>query len=123
MVATRAEAENIERFSDRYRLCCSPVRLDIETQALGADYGSTGHTTRAQADGQPRHESTAPIEKRAGRAEVHDLRYAAVAPATEEAATERRFRELLSAEAEPLNATSASRAPVLRACRRRPRDH
>ena len=26
MVATRAEAENIERFTDRYRLCCSPVQ-------------------------------------------------------------------------------------------------
>ena len=42
--------ENIERFADKYRLCCSPVRLDIERDALGADYGSTGYTTRAQAD-------------------------------------------------------------------------
>ena len=50
MVATRAEAENIERFADKYRLCCSPVRLDIEREALGADYGSTGYTTRDQAD-------------------------------------------------------------------------
>jgi cyclopropane fatty-acyl-phospholipid synthase-like methyltransferase len=50
VAATRAEAENIERFSDRYRLCCSPVRLAIEREALGADYGSTGYTTRAQAD-------------------------------------------------------------------------
>jgi cyclopropane fatty-acyl-phospholipid synthase-like methyltransferase len=49
-VATRAEAESIERFTDRYRLCCAPVRLDIESEALGADYGSTGYTTRAQAD-------------------------------------------------------------------------
>ena len=55
MVATRAEAENIERFTDRYRLCCSPVRLDIESEALGADYGSTGYTTRAQADDLARH--------------------------------------------------------------------
>lgn len=55
MVATRAEAENIERFTDRYRLCCSPVRVDIETEALGADYGSTGYTTRAQADDLARH--------------------------------------------------------------------
>ena len=55
MVATRAEADNIERFTDRYRLCCSPVRLDIEAQALGADYGSTGYTTRAQADELARH--------------------------------------------------------------------
>jgi cyclopropane fatty-acyl-phospholipid synthase-like methyltransferase len=50
MVATRTESENIERFADKYRLCCSPVRLDIERDALGADYGSTGYTTRAQAD-------------------------------------------------------------------------
>ena len=50
MVTTRAETENIERFTDRYRLCCSPVRLAIESDALGADYGSTGYTTRAQAD-------------------------------------------------------------------------
>jgi cyclopropane fatty-acyl-phospholipid synthase-like methyltransferase len=50
MVATRTEAQNIERFADKYRLCCSPVRLDIEREALGADYGSTGYTTRAQAD-------------------------------------------------------------------------
>ena len=55
MVATRAEADNIERFTDRYRLCCSPVRLDIETEALGAAYGSTGYTTRAQADEIARH--------------------------------------------------------------------
>ncbi len=55
MVATRAEADNIERFTDRYRLCCSPVRLDIETEALGADYGSTGYTTRAQADQLAQH--------------------------------------------------------------------
>jgi cyclopropane fatty-acyl-phospholipid synthase-like methyltransferase len=54
-MATRAETENIERFTDRYRLCCSPVRLDIEGEALGADYGSTGYTTRAQADELARH--------------------------------------------------------------------
>jgi cyclopropane fatty-acyl-phospholipid synthase-like methyltransferase len=50
MVATRAETESIERFTDRYRLCCAPVRLEIEREALDADYGSTGYTTRAQAD-------------------------------------------------------------------------
>lgn len=50
MVATRAEADTVERFTDRYRLCCSSVRLDIEADTLGADYGSTGYTTRAQAD-------------------------------------------------------------------------
>ena len=50
MVATRAETQNIERFTDRYRLCCSPVRVAIESDALDADYGSTGYTTRAQAD-------------------------------------------------------------------------
>lgn len=50
MTGTRAEAETLERFADRYRLCCAPVRLDIERDALGVDYGSTGYTTRAQAD-------------------------------------------------------------------------
>jgi cyclopropane fatty-acyl-phospholipid synthase-like methyltransferase len=55
MVATRAEAESIERFSDRYRLCCSPVMTDIETEVLGVGYGSTGYTTRAQADELLRH--------------------------------------------------------------------
>jgi len=55
MVATRAETETIERFTDRYRLCCSPVRLAIESEALGAAYGSTGYTTRSQADELARH--------------------------------------------------------------------
>jgi cyclopropane fatty-acyl-phospholipid synthase-like methyltransferase len=50
VVATRTEAANVERFADRYRQCCSPVRLDIERVALGGDYGSTGYTSRAQAD-------------------------------------------------------------------------
>jgi len=50
MVATRAEAAIVERFTDSYRLCCSPARLDVEGTVLGADYGSTGYTTRAQAD-------------------------------------------------------------------------
>jgi cyclopropane fatty-acyl-phospholipid synthase-like methyltransferase len=54
-MATRAEAASIERFIERYRLCCAPVRLDIERQALGADYGSTGYTTRVQADDLARH--------------------------------------------------------------------
>jgi cyclopropane fatty-acyl-phospholipid synthase-like methyltransferase len=48
---TRAEAEIVERFTDRYRRCCcaEPV-LDMEREVLGTDYGSTGYTTRAQAD-------------------------------------------------------------------------
>ena len=50
MVATKIEAANIERFYDRYRLCCSPARQAIERVVLGADYGSTGYTTRGQAD-------------------------------------------------------------------------
>ena len=54
-MATRAEAENIERFTDRYRLCCSPVRLNIGGEALGADHGPTGYTARAQADDLARH--------------------------------------------------------------------
>lgn len=48
-MATRAESDNDERFRDRYRLCCSPVRLEVERAALGTDFGSTGYTTRAQA--------------------------------------------------------------------------
>jgi cyclopropane fatty-acyl-phospholipid synthase-like methyltransferase len=63
VVATRAEADSIERFTDRYRLCCSPVRLDIETEALGADYGSTGYTTRAQADELARHLGLQPPDR------------------------------------------------------------
>lgn len=55
VVATRAEADSIKSFADRYRLCCAPVRLDIEVETLGADYGSTGYTTRAQADELARH--------------------------------------------------------------------
>jgi cyclopropane fatty-acyl-phospholipid synthase-like methyltransferase len=54
-MATQAEAASIERFTDRYRLCCAPVRLAIERDALDADYGSTGYTTRAQADDLARH--------------------------------------------------------------------
>jgi cyclopropane fatty-acyl-phospholipid synthase-like methyltransferase len=50
VVTTRAEAASVARFTDSYRLCCSPVRLDLEYTVLGADYGSTGYTTRAQAD-------------------------------------------------------------------------
>lgn len=50
MVATRAETENIERFTDRYRTCCSPARQAVERVVLGADYGSTGYTTKDQAD-------------------------------------------------------------------------
>lgn len=47
---TKAEAEIIERFSDRYRLCCSPPMMAVELSTTGSDYGSTGYTTRAQAD-------------------------------------------------------------------------
>jgi cyclopropane fatty-acyl-phospholipid synthase-like methyltransferase len=54
-VATRAEAASIERFADRRRLCCSTVTVDIEREALDADYGSTGYTTRSQADDLARH--------------------------------------------------------------------
>ena len=50
MVATKTEAANIERFTDRYRICCSPARQAVETAVLGADYGSTGYTTKEQAD-------------------------------------------------------------------------
>lgn len=49
-MTTRAEADNVERFTEGYRLCCEPVRIDIERHVLGADYGSTGYTTRTQAN-------------------------------------------------------------------------
>jgi cyclopropane fatty-acyl-phospholipid synthase-like methyltransferase len=49
-MATRAEADIVERFGDRYRLCCTPPMAAIERAALDTDYGSTGYTTRAQAD-------------------------------------------------------------------------
>jgi cyclopropane fatty-acyl-phospholipid synthase-like methyltransferase len=55
VVATRSETEAVDRFSDRYRRCCTPVVADIERSALGADYGSTGYTTRKQADDLARH--------------------------------------------------------------------
>jgi cyclopropane fatty-acyl-phospholipid synthase-like methyltransferase len=47
---TRAEAEIMERFTDRYRRCCAEPVLAMEHEVLGSDYGSTGYTTRAQAD-------------------------------------------------------------------------
>jgi cyclopropane fatty-acyl-phospholipid synthase-like methyltransferase len=49
-MSTRAEAEMVQRFTDRYRLCCTPAMMAVEHQALGTDYGSTGYTTREQAD-------------------------------------------------------------------------
>jgi cyclopropane fatty-acyl-phospholipid synthase-like methyltransferase len=47
---TKAEADSILRFTDRCRVSCTPAWLDAETEALGTDYGSTGYTTRRQAD-------------------------------------------------------------------------
>ena len=49
-MATRAEEEIVERFTDRYRLCCTAPMMAVEHDALGSDYGSTGYTTRSQAD-------------------------------------------------------------------------
>lgn len=49
-MATRAEATSVARFTDRYRLCCAPPMIAVETLALGTDYGSSGYTTRDQAD-------------------------------------------------------------------------
>jgi cyclopropane fatty-acyl-phospholipid synthase-like methyltransferase len=40
----------VVRFGDRYRLCCTRPMVDVERDALGTDYGSTGYTTRSQAD-------------------------------------------------------------------------
>ena len=47
-MATAADQRTVDRFTDH--LCCNPVRMLIETAALGAAYGSTGYTTRAQAN-------------------------------------------------------------------------
>ena len=49
-MTTRAESANVTRFTERYRLCCTPPMLEVEGQALGTDYGSTGYTTREQAN-------------------------------------------------------------------------
>jgi cyclopropane fatty-acyl-phospholipid synthase-like methyltransferase len=49
-VTTRAESANVTRFTERYRLCCTPPMVEVEGEALGTDYGSTGYTTREQAD-------------------------------------------------------------------------
>ena len=49
-MTTRAEAANVKRFTDRYRLCCTPPMIALEDQVLGSDYGATGYTTREQAD-------------------------------------------------------------------------
>lgn len=49
-MTTRAEAEAVERFGPRYRLCCAPPMVAAELDALGTDYGSSGYTTREHAD-------------------------------------------------------------------------
>lgn len=47
---TRAEAEIVEWFTDRYRVGRARPMVEVERQVLGVDYGSTGYTTLAQAD-------------------------------------------------------------------------
>src|SRR5215213_7433953 len=49
-MATTADQRTIARFTDHNHLCCNSTRLAVEAQALGVAYGSTGYTTRAQAD-------------------------------------------------------------------------
>lgn len=49
-MTTRAEAETVQRFTDRYRLCCTPAMTAVERDVLGIDYGSSGYTTKRQAD-------------------------------------------------------------------------
>jgi cyclopropane fatty-acyl-phospholipid synthase-like methyltransferase len=63
MVATLAESATLELFSDRYRRCCEPVVVEMEQRALGADYGSTGYTTRDQADELARHLALGPGDR------------------------------------------------------------
>jgi hypothetical protein len=38
-MTTRAEAANVKRFTERYRLCCAPPMIEVEGQALGSDEG------------------------------------------------------------------------------------
>ena len=54
-MSTRSEAAAVERFSTWYRAGSSPVMAAVERDALGADYGATGYTTREQADVIARH--------------------------------------------------------------------
>jgi protein-L-isoaspartate O-methyltransferase len=49
-MATRAEREELERFSVRYAQDAGPAAIAAERAALGSDYGATGYTTVAQAD-------------------------------------------------------------------------
>ncbi len=47
---TATDQRAVARFTDHSGLCCNPTRLAVEARALGAAYGSTGYTTRDQAD-------------------------------------------------------------------------
>lgn len=49
-MATAADQRTVARFTDHNHLCCNPTRLAVEAQALGVAYGSTGYTTRTQAN-------------------------------------------------------------------------
>jgi cyclopropane fatty-acyl-phospholipid synthase-like methyltransferase len=49
-VVSAADQRAVIRFTDHHDLCCNPTRLAVEAQALGVAYGSTGYTTREQAD-------------------------------------------------------------------------
>lgn len=49
-MATTADQRTVDRFTDHAHVCCNPTRLAVEAQALGVAYGSTGYTTRTQAD-------------------------------------------------------------------------
>jgi cyclopropane fatty-acyl-phospholipid synthase-like methyltransferase len=62
-MTTRAEAANVERFTERYRLCCTPPMIAVEDQTLGSDYGSTGYTTRDQADDLAFHLHLGPCDR------------------------------------------------------------
>jgi SAM-dependent methyltransferase len=49
-MANAAEQRTVARFTDHGDLCCNPARLGVEARALGVAYGSSGYTTRDQAD-------------------------------------------------------------------------
>jgi protein-L-isoaspartate O-methyltransferase len=49
-MATRAERDELERYSVRYAQGADPAAIAAERAALGSDYGATGYTTVEQAD-------------------------------------------------------------------------
>lgn len=47
---TGSDEDRIAEFDERYRIVGEPAMLRAEQRVIGADYGATSYTTRAQAD-------------------------------------------------------------------------